>query len=111
MAPLISICIPAYKRVAYLQRLLESIAAQTFSGFEIILTDDSPDDSVANLIKNYSSLNIKYFKNEAALGTPANWNCGIAKASGEWIKLMHDDDWFASPHSLQQFADAANKKL
>ena len=105
--PLISICIPAYKHVDYLQRLLDSILIQTYKDFEIIITDDSPDNSVAILLKNYNSIpNIHYYKNEKALGTPENWNEAIRKANGAWIKMMHNDDWFASDDALQVFYDA-----
>ncbi|NNV54321.1 glycosyltransferase family 2 protein [Limnovirga soli] len=104
--PLISICIPAYKRVDYLKRLLDSITMQTFRDFEVVVTDDSPDDSVEQLLLTYSAiLPIVYFKNQPAKGTPANWNVGISKAKGEWIKLIHDDDWFAEENSLQVFVN------
>lgn len=103
---LISICIPAYKRTDYLVRLLDSIAVQTYQDFEVVVTDDSPDNSVEEIVQKYPALNIRCFKNNPALGTPANWNYGISLAKGDWIKLMHDDDWFSSPDSLQQFADA-----
>lgn len=101
----ISICIPAYKRPENLQRLLTSIAVQTFEDYEIIITDDSPDDSVTKMIEQFSELPISYFKNERSLGTPANWNRAISLAKGEWIKLMHDDDWFRGRNSLQRFAE------
>lgn len=105
---IISICIPAYKRVNYLKRLLESTCGQTFKDFEVIVTDDSPDDAVAHLCDAYKErLHLKYYKNNVALGTPANWNEGISRASGEWIKLMHDDDWFVNGNSLQTFYYAA----
>lgn len=112
--PLISVCIPAYKRVNYLKRLLDSLLAQTFYDFEVIVSDDSNDDSVENLVTDYKNkFAISYFKNPDALGTPANWNAVISKASGDWIKLIHDDDWFASPQALQVFADhiANNNKF
>lgn len=105
----ISICIPAYKRIDYLKRLLCSIEIQKFKDYEVIISDDSNDDSVAALLKNFNGrFEIKYFKNEKALGTPANWNHAISKATGEWIKLMHDDDWFDNEHSLEKFALAIN---
>lgn len=104
MTPLITICIPAYQRPEYLRRLLESIRIQDFRDFEIIITDDSPDDSVYQLSLAFSDLPIQYFQNKPALGTPANWNKGISLAKGKWIKLMHDDDWFASEHALGVFA-------
>jgi glycosyltransferase involved in cell wall biosynthesis len=108
--PKISICIPAYKRTFYLQRLLDSISTQTFRDFEVILTDDSPTDEVFNLYSAYTNqFTIYYKKNRTALGTPANWNCAISLAKGEWIKLMHDDDWFSDENSLAQFAGEAEK--
>lgn len=106
--PFISICIPAYKRVTYLQRLLQSIVNQTYADYEVIITDDSPDDTVKELVESFSgSILITYLKNIPAAGTPGNWNIAMQKANGEWIKLMHDDDWFVLPTSLQKFADAA----
>lgn len=106
--PFLSICIPAYKRTDFLKRLLDSIAVQTFRDFEVIITDDSNDDSVAQLAFNYGQLfTIVYQKNNPALGSPENWNAGIRLAKGNWIKMMHDDDWFAAKDSLQAFADAA----
>ncbi|TKK68922.1 glycosyltransferase family 2 protein [Ilyomonas limi] len=107
---LISICIPAYKRTAYLKRLLHSIAIQTFKDLEVIVSDDSPDNSVQIVCEEYQGkFKLLYYKNEVALGTPANWNFGISKASGEWIKLMHDDDWFANENALAMFAEHTNK--
>jgi glycosyltransferase involved in cell wall biosynthesis len=107
--PIISICIPAYKRIDYLKRLLCSIEIQKFKDYEVIISDDSNDHSVAALLKEFNGrFEIKYFKNEKALGTPANWNHAISKATGEWIKLMHDDDWFDNEHSLEKFALARN---
>jgi glycosyltransferase involved in cell wall biosynthesis len=105
----ISICIPAYKRIDYLKRLLCSIEIQKFKDYEVIISDDSNDHSVEELLKDFNGkFEIKYFKNEKALGTPANWNHAISKATGEWIKLMHDDDWFSDEHSLEKFALATN---
>lgn len=109
LKPFISICIPAYRRVVYLQRLLESIKNQTFTDFEVIISDDSPDESVRSLVDRYTGLNIRYFQNSPALGTPANWNSAIRKASGEWIKLIHDDDWLADENSLKAFAERARQ--
>jgi len=108
--PFFSICIPAYKNTDYLKRLLDSIAIQTYSDFEVVVTDDSPDATVVDFINNYSAeFPIQYFKNNPVLGTPENWNEGIRRAKGKWIKMMHDDDWFASSTALQVFYDATNK--
>ena len=103
-AVFISICIPAYSRVNYLKRLLDSILEQSYRHFEVVITDDSPGNEVQALIGVHSLKPlIRYFKNETSLGTPENWNESIRRASGEWIKLMHDDDWFRDAESLSGF--------
>lgn len=107
--PFFSICIPAYKRPQNIDRLLHSIAIQSFKNYEIVITDDSPDDSVFTALQKYKELPIVYFKNERAQGTPANWNCSIEKARGEWVKLMHDDDWFSGPEALATFHKAVHQ--
>jgi len=108
MPTFISICIPAYKRIDSLRRLLDSIAIQTYKQFEVVVTDDSPDNSVENLCKKYRNIfELKYFKNDKQLGTPENWNEGVRQARGEWIKIMHDDDWFLTDTALANFVKAA----
>lgn len=110
MATYISICIPAYKRIDCLKRLLLTTEEQSYKNFEVIISDDSDDVSVLNLVNTFKTkFSIQYYSNNPSLGTPANWNAAIAKAKGDWIKLMHDDDWFSSKDSLQKFADATLK--
>jgi glycosyltransferase involved in cell wall biosynthesis len=105
MQPFISICIPAYKNASYLDVLLRSIESQTFRNYEVIVSDDSQDDEVEILCKHYSTkFSLQYHKNSPAKGSPANWNMVISLAKGEWIKMMHDDDWFAGKASLAAFA-------
>src|SRR5580658_11022921 len=105
---MISVCVPAFKRTDFLQRLLESISIQTFRDFEVVITDDSPDQAVRDLCDSYSGrFPLTYVRNERPLGTPENWNEAIRRSSGEWIKVMHDDDWFADKDSLGVFAAAA----
>lgn len=108
--PFISICIPAYKNEKFLSRLLDSIRIQEFTDFEVVISDDSPDFRLEELIEIYKKdFKIVYIKNESPLGSPANWNNAIAKANGKWIKLMHDDDWFVDRSSLGRFAYYAKR--
>ncbi|MHA4811980.1 glycosyltransferase family 2 protein [Flavitalea flava] len=103
--PLISICIPAYKNIGFLRRLLDSIIIQTFRNFEVVVTDDSPNLEINDLCETYTGqFAISYFRNDRPLGSPDNWNAAVREASGEWIKIMHDDDWFSGEHSLEEFA-------
>ena len=106
MTVFITICIPAYKRTSFLKRLLDSIAIQTYDSFEVIVTDDSTTEEVKTLVQTYNNKipNLQYYQNTPALGMPANWNKAITYAKGKWIKIMHDDDWFATENALEKFA-------
>lgn len=95
----VSICIPAYNNGPGVKRLLESIKNQTYKDYELILTDDSTTDDVKNAVDE-SGVVVNYTKNETRDGSTANWNKAIDKASGEYIKIMHHDDWFTDSESL-----------
>lgn len=104
----ISVCIPAYKNTAYLCRVLDSVAMQRFRDFEVVVTDDSPDDSISSFLEGYKAdFPLRYVRNAKSLGTPGNWNEGIRQARGRWVKIMHDDDWFSDPDALGVFHQAA----
>jgi glycosyltransferase involved in cell wall biosynthesis len=106
--PLISICIPAYQRPHLLKKLLDSIKIQTFRDFEILVNDNSPDESVEALVNSYhDELPILYERNQPAVSAGNNCIKVMQRASADWIKIMHDDDWFACKEALQLFADAA----
>ena len=102
--PKVSICIPTYQQVEYLKKTLDSIQIQNFTDYEVIITDDSRDNSVRCLVESYSSsLSIRYYLNEKQLGSPENWNNSVTYANGEYIKIMHHDDWFTNKNSLGLF--------
>lgn len=108
--PKVSICIPAYEQVEYLKRTLDSILMQDFTDYEIILTDDSVSDKVKKLVKGYDfGGRLKYFKNHNRLGSPKNWNEAISRSSGEYIKIVHHDDWFAEENSLSEFVNVLDQ--
>ncbi|PWJ60392.1 glycosyltransferase involved in cell wall biosynthesis [Dyadobacter jejuensis] len=91
-----------------MERCLQSILEQTFSDFEVIVTDDSPNGEVRSVIDKYAKdKRLQYFKNEFALGSPENWNEGLRCAKGEYVKIMHHDDWLNNPNSLQTFVNVA----
>lgn len=109
--PKISICIPAFKNYTYLRRLLDSIKIQHYKHFEVVITDDNPGDEIRNLCKEYESFfELNYFKNEHNLNTPENWNESVRRAKYEWIKIIHDDDWFTGPDALDHFSSAILNK-
>lgn len=108
--PKVSICIPAYNQPEHLKKAIESVLAQTFDDYEIIITDDSPNDSVRDLVTSFDrSDKIKYFKNAATLGSPENWNESLRKATGNYIKILHHDDWLYDKNSLGKYVMLLDK--
>lgn len=102
--PKVSICIPAYKQIEHLRKTLSSIKEQDFDDYEIIVSDDSPNDMVKELINEFDfKEKLIYFYNQTPLGSPANWNFAIQHANGEYVKIMHHDDYFTSKNSLRKF--------
>lgn len=92
--PLISVCIPVYNGQAHLKACLDSVVAQTFSNYEVIICDDGSADNSFSLIEEYAGKHkqIKAFKNANNLGLVGNWNKCIDHANGTWIKFLFQDD-------------------
>lgn len=106
MKPKVSICIPTYRQVDFLRQTLFSIKEQKFTDYEIIVSDDSPDDAVKSLLSEFNfGKKLHYFFNETPLGSPANWNAATRRGNGEYIKILHHDDKFAHPDALGEFVN------
>lgn len=99
MAPLISVCIPAYNRAQFLKPLLDSVLSQSFTDFEIIICEDqSPqrEQIQAVVTEHYADdSRIKLFLNETNLGYDANFRELLTRAQGEYCFFMGNDDLMA----------------
>lgn len=102
--PTISVIIPVYKAGSTIQRCVDSIEANTFTDFEVILVEDhSPDNSwevCLSLQKKY--YNITAVRNEKNCGVSYTRNRGIDLANGQFAMFVDSDDW-VEPDFLAQF--------
>ncbi|RYX81618.1 glycosyltransferase family 2 protein [bacterium] len=96
--PLVSIVMPAYNVAHYLNEALESIRAQTYRHYEIILVDDGSTDETAKIAQ--SEGDVRYFK-QANQGCGGARNTGIAEAQGELLAFLDADDLW-SPDKLSK---------
>ena len=99
--PLISICIPSYNSLRYLPATLASIRAQTFTDWELVVTEDGSKEDVGPMVRAFAATGpqpVTYMRNEKNLGLPATRNAGIAAAGGEWIALLDNDDLWSPGH-------------
>ena len=96
---LLSVCIPAYNRPVWFKRALKSIIDNTDKStnlIEIIVSDDSDNNECSIVTKDVlinSNITYRYEHNQPKLGMAANWNHSIQLASGQYILVLHDDDF------------------
>lgn len=111
--PLISVCIPAYGRARLLPPLLDSIAAQDFLNFEVVICENNSPEraNIRSVVERYqqtAKFAIRLFENEKNLGYDGNIRRLIRKAEGSYLFLCGNDDLLA-PGALRRIADAIQK--
>jgi glycosyltransferase involved in cell wall biosynthesis len=105
----ISVVIPTYKRIERLKKAIQSVLNQSVQDFEIIVSNDSIEDSSAleSLIKQFGDDRIKLINNFRQKGGCGARNSGILTAQGEYIAFLDDDDFFY-PDALAMHMEAFN---
>ena len=116
-----SIIIPLYNKAPYIRKALESVCAQTYTDYEVIIVDDGSTDDSARIAEEYirevkgaensgaetnaynlSPINYKLIR-QANSGVSAARNNGVAQASGDYIAFLDADDWW-EPTYLERMA-------
>ena len=105
-----SIVIPVYKTKEYLDECVESVMAQTFGDFEIILVDDGSPDCCGEMCDAWAARDprIKVIHQENG-GLSAARNTGIRHASGDYVMFLDSDDWWADEQVLAQIAASLDR--
>ncbi|MBW4686703.1 MAG: glycosyltransferase [Komarekiella atlantica HA4396-MV6] len=98
-----SIVITTYNRLNLLQRAIDSALNQTMQ-CEVVVVDDCSSDNTQTYVKSLGN-SVVYHRNEVNQGHAATVNAGVAKASGDWIKFLDDDDYLAA-NCIQEMARA-----
>lgn len=90
-----SVIIPTFNRAEKLRRALESLAAQTFTDFEVIVCDDGSFDHTPEVVDTYKGrFTLKYMWDETWGGPARPRNRGLGVARGDWICFLDSDDWW-----------------
>ena len=90
--PAISVCIPTYNGAKYIAQTIESILNQTFTDFEIIVSDDGSSDNTLEIVDSFNDPRIVRIDRLSKVGAEANWNNAVATASASLVKLVCQDD-------------------
>ncbi len=102
---LVSIVMPAYNCEKYVVEAINSILAQTYRNWELLVLDDGSKDNTLRIIKEFSQKDsrIKALPNGKNMGVSATRNRGIELASGEWIAFLDSDDMWKPEKIEKQF--------
>ncbi len=96
----VSVIIPAYNGDRYLAAAIDSILAQTYRDLEIIVVDDGSTDNTPQVAQQYgTAVHAVQYVSQANQGVAASRNLGMAKARGDYIAFLDQDDVFL-PHKL-----------
>ena len=101
--PLVSILIPTYNSVDFVEDTVRSIMNQTYTNIEIVIVDDSSTDGTMKILEKLSKEDkrIKLLQNKKNLGITDNMNNGIHKCNGKYIAILDGDDW-AYPYRIEE---------
>ena len=94
--PFLSVVIPSYNSAEWLPQTIDSILAQTFSDFEVVIVDDGSKDDTREVVGRYvaqTAGKVRYLPQDNA-GPSAARNNGVRAARGEWIAFLDADDWW-----------------
>jgi hypothetical protein len=106
--PLVSICLPTYKRTSFIRHALESALRQTYPNVEIFVNDDTPGDDIRSIVEEYASPKLRYQQNVPALGFVPKLNNFLSQAKGDWMVILCDDDVF-EPQFVERLIENARR--
>lgn len=109
--PRVSIGMPVFNGERYLAEALDSILAQTYSDFELIISDNASTDGTQEICRAYAARDrrIRYFRNEKNLGASKNFNRVFELSSGEYFKWAAHDD-LCAPEYLERCVEVLDRK-
>lgn len=109
MNELVSIIMPSYNTVEYISKSIESVLAQTYTNWELIIVDDCSSDNSEKVINEFLyDKRIRFLKNEHNSGAAISRNYALREAKGKWIAFLDSDDLWL-PEKLEKQIDFMNE--
>jgi glycosyltransferase involved in cell wall biosynthesis len=111
MTPRVTVGIPVYNGEKYLAEAIESVLAQTFTDFELVISDNASTDATAAIALEYAARDprVRYSRNRENIGSARNFGRVFELATGEFFKWMASDD-LISPGFLENCVVALDRE-
>lgn len=102
MNELVSVIMPSYNTAKFISETIESVLAQTYPNWELIIADDCSTDDTDAVVRPYLADGcIRYIKNEKNSGAAVSRNRALREAKGKWIAFLDSDDLWL-PEKLEK---------
>ena len=102
MSDMVSVIMPSYNTASYIAKSIESVIAQTYTDWELIIVDDYSTDNTDEVVAPFlTDPRIRYIKNEENSGAAVSRNRALHEAKGKWIAFLDSDDLWL-PDKLQK---------
>ena len=102
MCELVSIIMPSYNTGRFIKETIESVLAQSYPTWELIIVDDCSTDNTDEVVNQYlADERIRYIKNDTNSGAAVSRNRALREAKGKWIAFLDSDDLW-EPEKLQK---------
>lgn len=110
--PRVTVGIPVYNGGKTLPRALDSLLAQTFTDFDIVISDNASEDGTHELCLEYEKKDprIRHFRNDTNIGQIANFNRAFELSTGEYFRWAGCNDWW-EPEYLERCVHALDDNL
>lgn len=105
----VSVVVPTYNRARLLHRSVESVLAQTYEDFELLVVDDGSTDHTAHVVDCYDDDRLTYLEHDENRGASAARNTGIDHASGSYVAFLDSDDQWAPRKLERQVAELESR--
>ncbi|MFX0196652.1 MAG: glycosyltransferase family 2 protein [Candidatus Hodarchaeota archaeon] len=107
--PKLSVCIPVYNAEKYIATAIQSVISQTYTDFELIISDNSSTDNTVNVIRKFTDTRIKLLQNKKNIGMYPNFNRCLLASNAIYIKFLNADDFFINKRALELFVNVLDK--
>jgi glycosyltransferase involved in cell wall biosynthesis len=105
----VSFVVPCYRLAHLLSECVDSILAQSYRDFEVLIMDDCSPDATPEVAASFHDPRVRHVRNETNLGHLANYNKGIELSNGEYVWLISADDRLRSTEVLGRFVAALDQ--
>src|SRR5512147_897840 len=95
-SPRVSVLMLTFNRPRFISRAIESIVAQTFTDWELIVVHDGPNEEIASIMQGWAAREprVRYFRRTEKGNIAQANNFGLRQAHGEYVAVLDDDDYW-----------------